>query len=170
MPVHPGVERLKAMFATLDDDAEESVGLLLTGALQPSGYDATLEGALMFAATGGDGVHFSFLPHGQVPDRWPVVMTVPMQFDAPNLVVGETLADFLALGLRSGYFVLEQLAYDRAGTVAWLDEVSARTAESTMAPVLGAIAQLFDLVPWTDHAGRLDRLQALMGGNGDNRT
>lgn len=37
-------------------------------------------------------------------------MTVPVQLDAPNHVVGVSLREFLALGCRTGYLHLEQLA------------------------------------------------------------
>jgi hypothetical protein len=42
----------------------------------------------------------------------PVVMTSPMGFDRPNIVVGENLYHFLGLGSISGYYALEQLAYN----------------------------------------------------------
>ncbi len=169
MAEHADLERLRSMFAAMGDEAEDRVGLLLTSQLQPSGYDATPADALAFAHTGGDGVHFSFLPRGPLPDRWPVLMTVPMRFDWPNLVVGATFTEFLSLGLRTGYFELEQLAYDRAGSIAWLDEASTRPSLPEMAPVLDQIAALFGLAPWTEHDERLVRLQTLMGAEGDNR-
>ena len=148
-------EDLALLRRTLDEaeaahpGAEEAVGLLLATVERPSGYDATPEGLIPFAWTGGDGVHFS-----QAPGGGPVTMTVPMAFDGENVIVGRDLRAFLSLGLRTGYFVLEQLAYDRAAMLARLktgdplDEV----AEAT----LDRIAAAFGIAPPDDPAALLD--------------
>ncbi|WP_147320911.1 hypothetical protein [Hymenobacter lapidiphilus] len=44
-------------------------------------------------------------------------MTVPIA--ETNVVVAETLAEFLGIGSRMGWFELEQLAYDAPRTVAY---------------------------------------------------
>ena len=137
-------------------EAADSLGLFMSPDLKPSGYDQTPAGCLTFAWTGGDGVHFSLadLGHG-ITNASPVVMTVPMQFDAPNMVVGENLSEFLALGLLTGYFVLEQLAYDRAG---FLPQLTVTSVSAEEAEILRDIAQTFGIAPWEDPGARLDVL------------
>ena len=135
-------------------DAAHDIGLILAADLKASGYDATPECCATFAWTGGDGVHFSLADLGE--KGTPVVMTVPMEFDTPNLVVGQDLRDFLSLGLWTGYFTLEQLVYDRA------DALANRDACDLGGPAHAALLDLctsFDLTPWTDISGRLDWLQ-----------
>lgn len=145
----------------LEPEAGEAVGLMLTPEGDVSPYDATPARARVFARTGGDGVHFSFLSDPDAePSDWPVVMTVPMQFDRPNLVVGSNLAEFLALGLNVGYFVLEQLAYDFGAMVNELDRghIDSDPPE-LMQSTLAAIAREFSIVPWDSHRLRLEWLQ-----------
>lgn len=67
-----------------------------------------------FGNTGGDGCHYSFIttPDGRWSEQSPVVLMVPPAGcrESGVVVVGENLWDFLGLGLRTGYFVLEDLA------------------------------------------------------------
>jgi hypothetical protein len=132
-------------------------------------YDATPVNSTTFASTGGDGVHFGLL-HGTTAasPTAPVVMTAPTQLDAPNHVVGASLREFLALGCRTGYVHLEQLAYppDRqdetsrletgrwdAGWEGWAEP------EPAIAPVelLAALTQEFDLASSTVRRARRPR-------------
>src|SRR5262245_47987988 len=77
--------------------------------------------ALTFARTGGDGTHYSLISIPNTPRaELAVVMTVPMS-DAPNVVVGETLRDFSALGCRFGYFGLEGLVHQPDKTIGELE-------------------------------------------------
>ncbi len=131
--------------------------------------DATPANSTTFASTGGDGVHFSLL-HATttMPGAAPVVMTVPMQFDAPNHVVGASLREFLALGCRTGYYHLERLAYgwgrqeeanhlergEWAG-VGW----DGQSEETTVLALLAAVTQELHLAPWPNVAQRLAKLQ-----------
>jgi hypothetical protein len=87
-------------------DYFEPAGLILQ-IPQRSAYWCTPLNALTFARTGGDGTHYSLVtaPGTDLAHR-PVVMTVPMS-DDPNVIVGEDLRDFLALGCRFGYLGLE---------------------------------------------------------------
>ncbi len=132
-------------------------------------YDATPANSTTFASTGGDGVHFGLL-HATttVPGAAPVVMTVPMQFDAPNHVLGVSLREFLALGCRTGYYHLERLAYgwgrqeetnhlERGhwAGVGWDGEPE----EPTVLALLAAVTQEFNLAPWPNVAQRLAELQ-----------
>ena len=97
---HEDLALLLLILQELGEDGCEAIGLLPMPSLRHSGYSAAPENSLSFASTGGDGVHFNFLRQAdQPPISWPVVMTVPMSFDRPNLVVGSDLRDFLALGM-----------------------------------------------------------------------
>ncbi len=65
----------------------------------------------MFAFTGGDGVHFSFLHIDDiVTDTSPIVMTVPLGHHE-NVIVGAHLLEFLCLGCQHGYFDLQEFGY-----------------------------------------------------------
>ncbi len=143
-------------------DAVDSLGLLLPSRLRPSDYRQTPAGCIPFAFTGGDGVHFSFADTGDgISCACPVVMTAPMNFDAPNLVVGANLREFLALGLRTGYFVLAELLYDREK---WIGILATQNWMPGLRPeeigTLKAIEAEFDISPWTDPGTRLARLNA----------
>jgi hypothetical protein len=89
-------------------------------------------------------------------------MTVPGS-DISNIVVGESLLEFLALGTRTGHFPLEQLAYYIDQFCVVLDE--GRDGYSCSDPkLLGRLVEQFDLSPWSDHRMRLNELAALYGG------
>ena len=130
----------------------ESIGLLLHDRLDRAGYTCTPANAMTFASTGGDGVHFSLLDVGDgIGEDSPVVMTVPMASE-PNRIAGENLRDFLSLGIRTGYFTLENLAYDREWPTTIEAAVGAVNAEFS-----GLVVEL-GLVPWVNVAERLQRL------------
>jgi hypothetical protein len=138
----------------------------------PGGYDATPVNSTTFASTGGDGVHFSLLHATDVPGAAPVVMTVPMQFDAPNHVVGASLREFLALGCRVGYYHLDHLAYGwgRQAEASLLQDGTwtgtgwdGETEESTALELLSALTRELGLAPWPNVAQRLAELQASYG-------
>ncbi|MFG0282816.1 MAG: hypothetical protein ACF8R7_00195 [Phycisphaerales bacterium JB039] len=133
------------------------VGLILRESEGRAGYDCTPLNADAFAETGGDGVHFSLLRLAGVDvERFPVVMTVPMA-GQPNHIVGESLTDFLAIGCRCGYFCLEQLAYDRAGAIAMLED-GREGVPADEQRLLRAITDRLGLRPWPRVASRLDDL------------
>ncbi len=147
----------------------DPIGLLLERPPKRYEYESTPANALTFAHTGGDGVHYSLLDLGEGPsDASPVVMTVPMNPDEPNVIVGRDLHDFLCLGCRTGYFALEQLTYDRSGTVAWLQAPDPSQIEDLWfegAPsgrqrhLLDLFVRSFRLTPWDGVAEHLDNLQ-----------
>ncbi len=154
-------------------DAFEPIGLLLFEELDDIDYDSTPMNVSSFATTGGDGVHYSLLHiDGKVADESPVVMTVPMMFDRPNLIVGETLHDFLCLGCEVGYFWLEQLTYDRAETIEKVlhpEQVFASNYGEDYANhpdfreemnLLNLLKNEFNLSPWVELGAHLDDLQA----------
>ncbi|HEX7130934.1 MAG TPA: hypothetical protein VF228_00070 [Iamia sp.] len=136
----------------------EDEGLILHDRLAPGGYSSTPTNTVAFASTGGDGVHFSLVDLGDGPSETsPVVMTVPMALGddlRPNWIVGESLPEFLALGLHGGWFGLEQLAYDPARPGAL-----ARAASVPPSPAIDRLAAALDLHPWPDVEARLADLQ-----------
>ncbi len=125
------------------------------GPPRDGGYRTSPVNATMLARTGGDGVHFSLLPTG------PVVMTVPMAFDAPNHVVGGDLVEFLALGCQVGYYRLDALAYSwgRPGIITTLRDARLAPGDDG-AVLLGALIDEFGLRPWPDPGARLAELDA----------
>lgn len=126
-------------------------------------YDQTPRNSVTFASTGGDGVHYGFLLRGSAIDEGsPVVMTVPMA-DQPNRVVGRDLRHFLGLGMRSGYFALEQLQYDFEATVAALDRGDFVVLDSRERRALETIADVLVVRGWTDHGAELATLEAEFG-------
>ena len=76
-------------------------------------------------------------------------------------MVGETLREFLALGCRSGYLVLEQMAYDYDWIV---EELERRAFAPDDWPEkredLETLSRHFKLEPWS---GPRNRLEELMG-------
>jgi hypothetical protein len=83
-----------------------------------------------------------------------VVMTVPPSTGV-NLVVGESLREFLALGCRSHFTALGVLVQE---ITAELEPEDAEAME-----VMAALRSHFALSPWPDVAARLAELEALHG-------
>lgn len=147
------IEDLQKYFRGLSEAEREELedeGLRVDGSLVPSGYDAVPVGYLSFASTGGDGVHFN-IPKGEAG---PIIMTVPMAFDRPNIVVGANVGEFLSLGCVFGYFRLEQLAYDMDGTI------SAIQHPEEQSDALHKLSTYFGLRPWQNVGQRLDELNS----------
>jgi hypothetical protein len=140
----------------------DDAGLLL----RESGvvHTSTPTNVVPFADTGGDGTHYSLLPLPETPpDDWPVVMTVPFQWDFPNTMVGSSLHEFLCLGCYFGYFALEQLAYynERDLAIAELqvpEDVEDAWPEKRQ--ILALMRSRFELSPWNDVRSRLAELDA----------
>jgi hypothetical protein len=151
-----------------------AIGLQLERPFLHAFYTPTPLNALVFATTGGDGVHFGLLHiNGEIHETSPVVMTVPMCFDRPNLIVGASLHDFLCLGCQTGYGYLEQLTYDRQAAIAALsnpdtwrpdyyrglpDEVRQNAQR-----LLDRLTQALKLHPWDMIEQRLNELQVRYG-------
>lgn len=154
---------LRALLVDLGGDYE--IGLMCFQELLKPSYNQTPTNSLTFASTGGDGVHFGLLDLGHgVSDVSPVVMTVPMNFDQPNLVVGANLRDFLSLGIRQGYFYLEQLTYDRSNWVEALDRANfADDLTASGIRTLRAIEKAFNARPWARHEEHLRALELEYG-------
>ncbi|MEM7016382.1 MAG: hypothetical protein AAF512_03460 [Pseudomonadota bacterium] len=132
----------------------QEIGLVMNRELVTEIYNSTPKNCLCFASTGGDGVHFSILK-GFEPDDSPVVMTVPMCFDNENMIIAESMKEFLDLGCRYGYFCLEQLCYDFESTVLDIEEHSARDLEYQD---LILLSEEFDLSPLSGIGERIKHL------------
>ena len=146
-------------------EAVDTLGLLLAPKLVPSTYSQSPIDCVPFAYTGGDGVHFSFAAIGNaVMNSSPIIMTVPMCFRNPNRVVGLDLEEFLSLGLRTGYFMLEELQY---APDKWIEKLKEEDYHSSLQPLeietLCAIERSFGLQPWANPERRLRELEAEFG-------
>lgn len=102
------------------------------------------------------------------------MMVVPSYSDAPRLIVGDSLQDFLSLGCTIGYFFLEQLVYDFDTTLDYLFDYDAfirqnyfggtpplAEMESLKAKraLLGELSKEFGLSPWPNTRAKFDDLQ-----------
>jgi hypothetical protein len=144
----------------------EPVGLILFAPPRNGGYWCTPVSSLSFATTGGDGVHYSLLAvEGGFADSSPVVMTVPMSMsDTPNVIVGGSLQEFLALGCRFGYFSLEELIYHPDETLAELETRQfGPEAGAVERALLQKISAHFNVMPWTEPRRRLEELRSQYG-------
>ena len=149
----------------------ESIGLILYPYPENPGYDATPKNTQTFAYTEGDGVHFGLLEiDGKIADDSPVVMTVPMNFDNANMIVGSCLWDFLCLGSTGAYFGnLEQLTYYKKKAIEWIKHPEkglylTDDSEPYVEPValieypMTVLVEQLDLNPWTDVEAKLEDL------------
>lgn len=85
----------------------------------------------VFASTGGDGIHYSFLVEDErVTEKSPVVITMPADFGESS-IVAESLKAFLSQGLLSGY--------------SWLSDVPTECTEA--AEILKELQVRFGLEP-----------------------
>jgi hypothetical protein len=149
------------------DGAAETVGLLVEPFPAKWSYDATPPHSVTFASTGGDGVHFGVLTDAGQPG--PVVMTVPLNFNRPNLILGADLHDFLNLGCHFGYFALEQLVYDFEATVREIEAAPTHQRDGDEAVVLGTLRERLGLRNPTHVQAHLVGLQTRFGLHLDNR-
>lgn len=145
------------------DGLFREVGLILYPlSVLETGYTSTPRGSVTFATTGGDGVHFGLMRvDGEITSASPVVMTVPMNWDSPNLVVGANLSEFLSLGSHFGYGDLEQLTYQREQTIREIEAANGIAFEDLPegGAILAALTREFELQPWPEHAARLAELE-----------
>lgn len=87
-----------------------AIGLFLHHPPKNAGYRQTPLNSITFASIGVDGIHFGSITDGDnMAPACPIVITIPMAFDRPNYIVGESLYDFLCLGCRHGYSNLGNL-------------------------------------------------------------
>lgn len=124
----PLLKRLREIGVLIDSKFPPSsfggmgqLGLLLASKLRNGGSWCTPRNSVEFAWTGGDGVHFSLVEvDGVVSENSPVVVSVPANSgdrSGANVIVGDSLINFLRFGLLRGYFAMEQLVYRRELTL-----------------------------------------------------
>ena len=150
-------KRLSRQLHVSPESVFEPIGLILQIPPKRWDYFCTPLNSLTFASTGGDGVHFGcMLIDGGASGL--IVMTVPMA-DEKNFVVGESLFEFLCLGIRRGYFYLEQLAYDRETAITMLNGEMDEEMTSDEIYLLDALRMELGLRPWPGVEGRLHELE-----------
>jgi hypothetical protein len=111
--LHAQINELTAGYHARKEYFDES-GILLSGDKVAWRADVTPLNTHEFASTGGDFVHYSILVIDSILQ--PVVMTVPMNSGGvQNLILSETLPEFLGLGYEHGWFPLEQIVYEVSG-------------------------------------------------------
>jgi len=149
------------------------IGLLLMRDLPNFGYPCTPTNSRSFAHTGGEGVHFSFLvSNDEINEESPILLTIPAAPKSPTFLVGETLLDFLCLGIQRGFTALENLGFLYEDTVKAYGNPTWRPTQHVQfwtchaldeqdRAVLELLADRFRLVPWSDPKEKLDRLRSL---------
>ncbi|MEL6939365.1 MAG: hypothetical protein AAFO84_09250 [Cyanobacteria bacterium J06598_1] len=137
----------------------QAVGLTLEWPATPWQYYCTPRNAKTFASTGSDGVHYSLL-ESPLLRYSPVIMTVPMSFENANIVVAETLHEFLCLGCRASYLGLEALAACDSD----FRVLKQRNYDSTLSlrqvRQLKVLSEAFSLYPYVNLERRMAQLQA----------
>ena len=136
-----------------------NIGLRLEPPKSPWQYYCTPRNVRTFASTGRDGVHYSLLACQELTYS-PVVMTVPMNFDNNNMIVGETLHEFLCLGSRVGYAALEVLTALDGDFSALKSPVYASFLSVAQAEKLRTLSETFSLYPSVGSSGALERRMA----------
>jgi hypothetical protein len=136
-------------------------------------YNCTPLNATTFAHTGCDGTHFGlFNDTKDDAGQNPVVMTRPTAFGNENLIVGDSIWEFLSLGYHIGYFEIESLHLDHLNNTniqqAFAAVAGLPTSNYGSPPFFQdsptAFARLsdlrvrFQLSPWPDVPGRLKQL------------
>jgi hypothetical protein len=165
---HPLLQRLHEVdryireHFTLPQYADEgvgAVGLILSQTLENGGYWCSPRNGLEFARTGGDGDHYSLLiQDGAIDESSPVVLTQPPE--GANIVVGESLHDFLCFGMHGGYFSVLYGHLDpptvKADGLRFHSHV-----EEYEQQVIAMLAGELKLTPWPQaaRASRFDSLQ-----------
>ncbi len=138
-------------------------------------YDCTPINSVPFAHTGVDGTHFSLLNEsiGDTGEH-PVVMTRPTSFGDENLIVGDSIWEFLSLGYHIGYMEIESLHLGFPGNTnieqAFAATVGLVTSNYGPPPFykddpkasarLSDLRVRFALSPWKDVYGHLEQLNA----------
>jgi hypothetical protein len=146
------------------EEKDGYIGLNLIDPPEPYGSESTPKNTIAFGETGGDWVHFSLITvKGRVSDASPVVLTYPATLEGPweaNVIVGESLRDFLSLGCEAGFEPIEDLALfweqaiDELIQGPNLEEMDSKDLET-----LRIYREELNLEPWEDIRGRLEELQ-----------
>ncbi|MCU0547862.1 MAG: hypothetical protein MUC48_00810 [Leptolyngbya sp. Prado105] len=137
------------------------IGLRLEIPEKPWEYYCTPVNVKTFASTGCDGVHYSFLeliPSSELP----VVMTVPANYGNPNpnVIISENLHEFLCLGSKASYIVLEELSYENGELNSLKSSTYADFLSNEQIDLLNILNSEFSLRPWSVLEERMNYLQS----------
>lgn len=128
-----------------------AIGLFLHEPPQNAGYRSTPANSTTFASIGVDGIHFGLISDGVIIDPMsPVVITIPMAFDSPNYIVGETLYDFMCLGCQHGYSNLGNLHLDLESTLEYYQNPPEDFYDERCPDILQTITNALSLASWPD--------------------
>jgi hypothetical protein len=138
-----------------------AIGLFLHDPPKNAGYRSTPVNSVTFASIGVDGIHFSSITDESLVDPMaPVVLTIPMAFDVPNYVVGETLYDFLCFGCRHGFANLGNLHLNLDGTIEHYQEPPEEFYDERSPGILQLMTSELSLEPWIDVGSHFVALQS----------
>ncbi|TWU19240.1 hypothetical protein [Allorhodopirellula heiligendammensis] len=138
-----------------------AIGLFLNDPPKNAGYRCTPTNSLTIAGLGVDGIHVGCVTDSHVVDPMaPIVLTIPMAFESPNFIVGETLHDFLCLGCRNGYANLANLHLLFDDTMAYYQGIDDDDFDDRAPKILDMLATELSLEPWADVRQHFDELQS----------
>lgn len=137
------------------------IGLQLETPTKPWEYYCTPTNVKTFASTGCDGVHYSFLELSSLSES-PVVMTVPANYGNPNpnVIISENLYEFLCLGSRASYLVLEELSWQNGELGSLKSANYADFLSDEQINLLNTLNNEFLLYPWSNLEERIVALQS----------
>ena len=138
-----------------------AVGLFLNDPPKNAGYRCTPTNSLTIAGLGVDGIHIgSVTENNEIDPLAPIVITIPMAFESPNFIVGETLRDFLCLGCRNGYSNLANLHTHFDDTMDYYQRFDDSVFDDRVPGILDTLAAELSLEPWADVRRHFDELQS----------
>jgi len=137
-----------------------AIGLFLHNSAKNAGYIQTPLNSITFASVGVDGIHFGSITDGHnVVSESPIVVTIPMAFDQPDYIVGESLYDFLCLGCRHGYSNLGNLHPNLEVTLDHYTNPPNDFYDDRAPGILQLLRDQFSLRPWRDVRAHFHDLQ-----------
>ena len=137
-----------------------AIGLFLHNPPKNAGYLSTPLNSITFASIGVDGIHFGSITDSDTMNpECPVVVTIPMAFDQPNYIVGESLYDFLCLGCRHCYFNLSNLHLNLEETLDYYTKPMVDFYDDRQQGILQLLSDQLSLRPWNDVRSHFHDLQ-----------
>ncbi len=131
------------------DEGLGAVGLFLHDPPENAGYSQTPVNSVTFAGAGVDGIHFGCVTDSSTIDpQSAVVVTIPMAFDQPNYIIGESLYDFLCLGCRHGYSGVANLHLNQKQTLEAFSAPPAGWFDDRAPQILELLTDELSLEPW----------------------
>ncbi|HEX3147335.1 MAG TPA: hypothetical protein VHR66_04585 [Gemmataceae bacterium] len=128
-----------------------AIGLFLHDSPRKAGYRQTPLNSITFASIGVDGIHFGSITDGNnVAPESPIVLTIPMAFAHPNVIVGESLYDFLCFGCRHGYSDLGNLHLNLEATLDHYTNPPTDFYDDRAPGILQLLSDQLSLRPWRD--------------------